>query len=187
MPLRSLHRARGVRLSWLMRCAAMAGLAGALWWWGVRKLDLGTLRRMVRRRYPTLPRISTRKLDEWLQSDWPSPLLLDVRSPKEFEVSHLPGARNVEPKTFLRDLDLKAERATPMVVYCAIGWRASAVVRKLHDAGFVQAWNLDGGIFQWVNEGRAVVRNGRPTQVVHPYSNGWARLLKPDKRAPLLR
>jgi hypothetical protein len=38
--------------------------------------------------------------------------------------------------------------------------------------------NLDGSIFQWANEGRAVYRGDVPVQQVHPYGKRWAGLLK---------
>ena len=43
--------------------------------------------------------ITTRQLADWLADRHrPAPVLLDVRTPAEWEVSHLPGARRVDPQ-----------------------------------------------------------------------------------------
>ena len=44
-------------------------------------------------------------------------------------------------------------------------------------AGFEHVYNLEGGIFQWANEGRALYRAGEPAEKVHPYNRTWGRLL----------
>ena len=40
-------------------------------------------------------------------------------------------------------------------------------------------------IFEWANEGRPVVRDGREVEAVHPYDAVWGRLLAPERRADL--
>jgi len=41
-------------------------------------------------------------------------------------------------------------------------------------------FNLQGSIFQWANEGRPLMANGRVVHVVHPYSERWGVLLNPQ-------
>ena len=58
------------------------------------------------------------------QANTPGSLLLDVRTPEEFEQGHLPGSQNVP----LDDLDKIAQvtdnRNTPLYVYCYSGARS---------------------------------------------------------------
>lgn len=113
-------------------------------------------------------------------------VLFDVRTAHEFAVSHLPGAVMVDPAisepefaTQFADR-LKGKRA---IFYCSVGVRSSALADTV--AELVEASsgkppaNLIGGIFQWANEGRALVtRAGAATSKIHPYNKFWARLIK---------
>lgn len=108
---------------------------------------------------------------------------LDARERREYEVSHLPGARWVGYETFqpaqLEDID----KQTPLVVYCSIGYRSEKVAEQLQRAGFQQVWNLYGGIFEWVNQGYPVYNmREQPTDEVHAYDRKWGMWLKRGKK-----
>jgi len=136
-----------------------------------------SVKRMIQQKFPDAPALSTVDLAVWLQDEaLPDPILVDARRDEEFAVSHLPHAhhaRNVEAVVAL-GVPLDA----PVVVYCSVGYRSARLVEKLRAAGFTQAVNLEGSIFQWANEGRAMVHEGQPTQVVHPYNSLWGLLLE---------
>lgn len=107
-----------------------------------------------------------------------SVLLLDTRTPAEYQVSHLRGARFVDFENF-RKLELKnVARTRPVVVYCTVGARSEQVGSWLREQGFRDVRNLYGGIFQWMNEGQTVVNAQGPTTDVHPYSVLWRPWLK---------
>lgn len=134
----------------------------------------------VARAWSDVPRIAPGRLAAALGGDEP-PLLLDVRTAAEFEVSHLPGARRVDPDGG-PPVDLRRDR--PVVVYCSIGVRAAAYARRLRAVGFTRVANLEGAIFRWAHEGRPLVdAHGRPTTRVHPYGDWWRFLLEPEHRA----
>ena len=61
----------------------------------------------------------------------------------------------------------------------------SDAAARLREAGFAHVENLRGSIFEWANEGRPVVRDGREVEAVHPYDAVWGRLLAPERRADL--
>jgi rhodanese-related sulfurtransferase len=103
-------------------------------------------------------------------------VFLDSRSPGEFNVSHIPGALYVGYKHFNLAKVAHLNKEQEIVVYCAIGKRSNNVNRQLQKAGFKNSYNLYGGIFEWVNQGHAVVDNkGKSTQAIHAYSKlfGW--------------
>ncbi len=109
----------------------------------------------------------------------PNVILLDTRSRAEYEVSHLPNARWVG----YDDFDLKrvqgVSKQAPVVLYCSVGYRSEKVGEKLLAAGYQHVHNLDGSLFEWVNQGNPVVDpRGRPTQRVHAYSRLWGVWLK---------
>ncbi|XP_051891896.1 uncharacterized protein LOC127581477 [Pristis pectinata] len=129
-------------------------------------------------------------------------LLLDVRSPAEYEVSHLEGAVRVDPETtdmeqVVRELGpADAETTREVVCYCTVGYRSSRLAQRLgqflaSEAGqglrhSLRVYNLEGGLVKWANERKPIVDGkGQPTHLVHPYSAVWAPLLEPEFRAQI--
>lgn len=141
----------------------------------------------IRKRFPSVRQLSTRLLDEWMTgaNESPRPLLVDARPEAEFAVSHLRGAQR-----FVSIEMVKAALSTnaqPVVVYCSVGYRSSALAKKLAKAGLTNVSNLEGSLFAWANEGRPVYRGEARLDPprVHPYDAKWGRLLKPGLRSPL--
>ena len=136
------------------------------------------LRTIYRHTVPTVPAAD---LARELRQAAP-PLLLDTRTPAEFRVSHLAGARFVDfdsvPTAQFADLD----RAQPVVVYCSVGLRSERLGERLHALGFRQVRNLYGGLFEWVNEGHPVVNAAGATANVHPYSAFWGTWLRRGRK-----
>lgn len=134
--------------------------------------------------FSTVPQISTSELATWLaDSTREPPLLLDVREPEEFDVSHLPGAIRIAPDTSVNQLRDEIDLSRPLVLYCSIGYRSSALAEQLIAAGAAQAMNLEGSIFKWANEGRSLRRDGQATKQAHPYNKKYGRMLRKPLRA----
>lgn len=139
----------------------------------------------VREKFPAVEQLSTTNLAAWLVDPTrPQPQLLDVRTPEEFAVSHLTGARLVSPDAKVVDMLATLDRQRPVVVYCSVGYRSSKLAERLQRAGFTNVMNLEGSIFAWANEDRPLEKDGRPATQVHPYNNRYGQMLKPDRRAP---
>ena len=136
----------------------------------------------VRHDFPNVRRITPNELSEWLgDKNRAQPVLLDVRTPAEFEVSQIHGARRVDPEAGAGEINLPKDQ--PIVTYCSVGYRSGALAQRLQEAGYTHVQNLAGSIFQWANEGRPLEHDGRPIKKVHPYNNSWGKLLKPKLRA----
>lgn len=75
-------------------------------------------------------------------------LLLDVRTPEEFELGHLPGATNI-PNTALRGRLDEVPRDREVVVYCGVGIRGYLAERILRENGRARVSNLAGGWKTW--------------------------------------
>lgn len=144
---------------------------------------LAFIKERVRKHFPDAPQISTATLASRLAVG-EQIVLLDVRSPAEFEVSHLRGAIRVDPTDHDRALPAEVRAGAKVVAYCSVGWRSSELVEKLRLSG-IEAENLEGSIFQWVAEDRPVYRGDEPVAVVHPYSPAWAWLVDPHRRGPV--
>jgi rhodanese-related sulfurtransferase len=75
----------------------------------------------------------------------PGTVLLDVRSPREFDTGHLPGARNIA-HTRLRDQLDDVPPGAPIRVYCASGFRSYLASRILRQRGWDDVASLSGGL-----------------------------------------
>ena len=136
----------------------------------------------IRGEFRDVKPITTADLAAWLANDSrPAPLLVDVRTRAEYDVSHLRGAEYGGGDA---DFDLtKAPRDRAIVVYCSIGYRSGRFARTLRSAGFTNVRNLEGSIFEWANEGRPVFRGEERVTEVHPYNSAWAMFLDHKYRA----
>ncbi len=124
----------------------------------------------------SVPHTGVAKLSE---SDVKKFVFLDARELKEYNVSHLRNALHVGYDS----LDLSAvdslDKATPIIVYCSVGYRSEKVTEKLIAKGFTNVKNLYGGLFEWVNQDGEIVNNeNATTDSVHGFSPAWGFWLK---------
>ena len=142
------------------------------------------LKKLIRRRFPEVPQLSTQDLQAWLNDpSRPEPLLLDVRTEREFSVSHLPGASRVDPSSNASEVIPFLPAGRSIVTYCSVGYRSSGMAQKLLKAGVKSVQNLEGSIFQWANDGRPLENNGKPADKVDPFDAKWGKLLNENKRS----
>lgn len=143
----------------------------------IRVISWWVLKLLIRLQFWEIQQLSTEDLAATLADKTKSnPLLLDARTLEEYQVSHLADAKLVPNN--LQDLVNKGiDYSTPIVVYCSVGYRSSAIARHLQSMGYQNVFNLSGSIFQWVNENRPVYREGKPVTQVHPYNSFWQHLL----------
>ena len=99
-------------------------------------------------------------------------------------MSHLSGAHRIEPGATAENAANGLTKETPIVTYCAVGYRSGEMAERLRAAGFTNVRNLEGSIFQWANEHRQLVHENKRVTQVHPYNGFWGRLLNDDVRAP---
>jgi rhodanese-related sulfurtransferase len=136
----------------------------------------------IRSEFPDVKRITTANLAAWLNDPQRArPVLLDVRTQAEFDVSHLANAERVEPGAPATAVHYTKDQ--PLVTYCSVGYRSGAFAQKLQQAGYRHVVNLEGSIFRWANEERPLVHNGQPAQKVHPFNRLWGMLLEAKHRA----
>ena len=88
-----------------------------------------------------MPVIDWRKLRD---TDRSQVLLLDVRTPAEFELGTIEGAVNI-PLDNLRERICEIPRNKKIVIFCAVGLRGYLAQRILMGRGYADVWNLSGG------------------------------------------
>ena len=136
----------------------------------------------VRHDFPTVRRIDSQQLAQWLgDSHRVQPALLDVRTKEEYDVSHIHGAQRIEPGASAASTAIPREK--PIVTYCSVGYRSAAFAKALQNSGFKDVQNLTGSIFDWANKGFPIEQQGQPVKKVHPYNARWRSLLKKELRA----
>lgn len=90
--------------------------------------------------------ISLEKLEE-LESK--GSIIIDVRSPQEFEEGHIEGAISIpeyELKNRVRNEIVNLEE--PIIVYCSTGHRSKRAQELLEQMGYKEVYNLENG---WQN------------------------------------
>lgn len=104
-------------------------------------------------------------LMEEMVTDVP-PFILDVRTLDEVtESGHIEGAAHIALNELAQHIDLLPFLDTPIVAYCAGGWRATIVMTALHGMGFENVRALKMGFADWKDVGNPVVE-GVPEAVV---------------------
>lgn len=121
------------------------------------------------------------------QNVTPSVLLVDVRSPEEYAVSHIQGAVNLQKVEDVTQLVSKNPNRQ-VVIYCSVGVRSGIMARdvnkqNLSDRSSREIYNLKGGIFRWAIEGRALINSQGVARLVHGFGWPWKYLLPADLRS----
>ncbi|WP_243711112.1 rhodanese-like domain-containing protein [Actinomadura sp. KC216] len=111
---------------------------------------------------PPLPAILDAATLRRLLDTGDAPRLIDVRTPGEFETTHIPGSHNV-PLGLLREhrAELRAHLDEPAVLICHSGQRAAQAAQALAAADPPNLRVLHGGISAWQAAG-GTVATGRP-------------------------
>ncbi len=101
---------------------------------------------------------------------------LDTRETKEFNVSHIKGAKCVGYDKFALSSVSNIPKSAEIIVYCSIGARSQTIGEKLKKAGYTNVKNLYGGFFQWNNSGLLKVNStGKATTRIHGFSKDWGK------------
>ena len=156
-------------------CSALLLLAGCAQ--TTQPFDWHYVREIIGQEFPEVPSLTTSDLAALLSADNRPVILLDVREPDEFAVSHLKDAYLVSSVDQAEVILDSAPPDTIVVAYCSVGYRSAALVERLHERGYANATNLEGSLFAWANEGRPVYRGDMQTEHVHPYDEEWGVLL----------
>ncbi len=75
-------------------------------------------------------------------------MILDVRSDKEYEQGHIPGAVHV-PLADIGDRVKKLKKDKDLVVYCRSGNQSIWAIKRLMGMGYRNLFNLKGGYSAW--------------------------------------
>jgi len=93
--------------------------------------------------------VSANKFSEIISND-KSVIIIDVRTPDEFNKGHLKNSLNVNwfDENFDENLNIFS-KDLPVMVYCLSGGRSSKANERIKSLGFKNVYELDGGILEW--------------------------------------
>ena len=79
-----------------------------------------------------------------------APIILDVRTAREYREGHIPGAINIHYQALPQRIEeVSALDGQEIVVYCERGLRANFAEQTLQAAGFESILHLDGDMVAW--------------------------------------
>ena len=112
---------------------------------------LGYVRASALSQTEQLPQVSVEELKASLQNN--GPLVVDVRTPSEWQGNHIEGARHVPLSSFAKELpDLPNDR--PIALICGSGYRSSIAGSLLRARGYAKVQNVTGGMTAFADVGR---------------------------------
>ncbi len=103
--------------------------------------------------------VSVDELDKLLNDDDHDEVLLDVRTPAEYEGKHIKGAEN----TPLSNIDEAIEHLKnigTVYVSCGTGARSQQACSKLSEHG-INVVNMEGGLMEWARHGLPTEGSGK--------------------------
>ncbi len=88
-------------------------------------------------------------------------VILDVRTPEEYNQGHLKGARLIPVQDLEDRIDELAHlKNRSILVYCRSGRRSSRASEILSQAGFARIFNMKGGVRAWRRASRPLLLPG---------------------------
>lgn len=89
----------------------------------------------------------------------PDFIILDVRTPAEYSSGHIEDAINIDVNSgsFISEVEALDKDST-YLVYCRSGIRSASARDTMAQLGFLNIYNMNGGITEWQSAGFPVVR-----------------------------
>jgi len=100
--------------------------------------------------------ISTQEAYDMIQQNQNNPdfIIIDVRTPEEFAEGHLEDAVNIDFYSDMLASELSVmNKDKAYLIYCRSGGRSGSTLDIMEDEGFLEVYNILGGIIAWQEEG----------------------------------
>lgn len=115
--------------------------------------------------------------------EFPEAPIIDVRTPEEFSSGHLKSALNYNWNDSRFEQQIRTlDKSKPVFVYCLSGGRSSAAATKMRANGFIEVYELEGGVMQWRNENLPLTKGQQAvSQKAGMTKETFNSLIDPDK------
>ena len=105
--------------------------------------------------------ISARTATALIQENLSNPefVILDIRTPGEYNAGHITGARNIDfyAQSFAQEIH-SLDREKTYLIYCRSGNRSGKSLPLFQKLGFRHAYHLETGINGWLKQKYPVVQ-----------------------------
>lgn len=100
-----------------------------------------------------------------------NPQIIDARGPEEFALNHINGAVNfnLESKDYEQQL-AKLDKTKPVFTYSIGAGRSVWLADDLLKKGFKEAYSLEGGIANWIGNGKPFYVNSKSKLTLAEYN-----------------
>jgi rhodanese-related sulfurtransferase len=87
----------------------------------------------------------------------PDVILLDVRTDLEFAQSHIKSSMNLDVlQDGFASTVSRLDKSKNYALYCRSGKRSIEACEVMSQIGFNSLYNLNGGILEWIDAGKAI-------------------------------
>ncbi|MFT4809386.1 MAG: phage shock protein E [Paraglaciecola sp.] len=101
--------------------------------------------------------VSNISQQELLKANTKNVVIVDVRTPEEFQQGHIPNAINVPLSDIIENPTiLKSSQEKPIVLYCRSGYRTGKAAEFLQKEGHQNLRHLEGDMQGWLKAGLPV-------------------------------
>ena len=115
----------------------------------------------VRDETATIEDITPQEAFALIQNNQNNPdfVIIDVRTPAEFEGEHIENATNIDfySETF-REMLNTLDKDKTYLIYCRSGNRSGSTLDIMAELNFKEVYNVSGGIIAWNAEGLPTVK-----------------------------
>ncbi|MGB5437740.1 MAG: rhodanese-like domain-containing protein [Maribacter sp.] len=94
--------------------------------------------------------IKEKKITQVAQEELDRVVLVDVRTPKEYNAGHLENSLNIDwmGDSFKSEIE-KLDKGDTIYLYCRSGKRSASATKYLDSKGYKNVYNLKGGYIAW--------------------------------------
>lgn len=93
--------------------------------------------------------IDKQALKQLINSD-NKPIIIDVRTVREYDKGHIPGAINMPHGSIGKQIDqVGIAKDAHIVIYCRSGYRAKKAYQAMAALGYVNLQHLEGDYLEW--------------------------------------
>ena len=104
------------------------------------------MKELLKKLYRTKTDIGKEEMREILKNN-NNVIILDVRSPQEYEEGHIDGAINIPNyELYYKTPRVIKNKETIIIAYCTLGLRSKKATKILKKMGYKNIYHLDGGI-----------------------------------------
>lgn len=99
-----------------------------------------------------------------------NPQIVDARGPEEFALNHINGAQNfnLESKDYAKRV-AALDKTKPVFTYSIGAGRSVLLANELLKNGFKEAYSLEGGIANWIGNGKPFYSNSKSKLTLSEY------------------